>query len=164
MGAFDEIANILVPDPDKPASEEFRKQHGEDATEEQEFLKKWKWDRGEQVIMRGAFTAADHEAVENASSPSAEAQSGKKVKEVEARVGTGHIKLLERMIVDWTFAQHGRKVSVSPQSIKRLPSNYMIPLLEKCDEIAVAGMDEEAQKDFLPGANGLTKESSTMAK
>ncbi len=149
MGAFDDIPNVLVPDDtDMEAAKAFRR--------------KWKWDAHEQVILRGTFTAADHEAVQNATSPTAPTQQ-RKVTEVEARVGTGHLRLLERMIVDWTFTQNGRKVGVTPQAIRRLPANYVTPLLERCDEIAV-GMSEEEQDDFLPSANGRTPESSLLTK
>ena len=138
MGAFDVIGNVTVPDESNPdAAAKFRK--------------KWKWEPHEFVLMRGAFTAADHEAVQNATSPSAPANQGKQVK-IEARNGTGQVKMLERMIVDWNLTSNGRKVEVTPQAIRRLPSNYMIPLLEKCDEIAVS-MTEEEQEDFLPGAS-----------
>jgi hypothetical protein len=150
MGAFDEVSNILVPDDDA------------DPEGAKAFRRKWKWDAHEQVIMRGSFTAGDHEAVQNATSPASPAQQ-RKITEVEARVGSGHLKTIERMIVDWTLTANGRKVTVTPQAIRRLPSNYLTPLLEKCDEIAV-GMTEEEQEDFLPGVNGHTKANFDLVK
>ena len=162
MGAFDDIANITVPDPDKPASEEYRKKHGQAATEEDEFRKKWGWDPGEQVILKGEYLAGDHEAVQNATSPTANAKQGKN-QEVKSRIGSGHIKILERMIVGWTFTRRGHPVELTPQNIRRLPSNYMTPLLEKCDEIS-AGLTEEEQEDFLPDSNAPTKEHSQTTK
>jgi hypothetical protein len=136
MGAFDGIPNILVPndelDPD--AAKAFRK--------------KWKWDAHEMVIMRGAFSAGDQEAVGNAATKT----TGKK-NEVAYVGGTGQMKMLERMILDWTLTDHGRKVEVTPGAIRRLPANYSNPLLEMCDELATA-MTEEEQADFFGSANG----------
>jgi hypothetical protein len=164
MGAFDVIANITVPDPSGgPASAAYREKHGQEATAEQEFRAKWGWEPHEQVIMRGAFTAGDHEAVQNATSPMTPVQQGKQVTELGARMGTGQMTMLERMVLDWTFTSGGRKVEVTPDMIRRLPSTYLTPLLEKCAEIAVA-MTPEQQKAFLPSANGHTKENLQVVK
>ncbi len=162
MGAFDDIDNITVPDPEKLASEEYRAKHGEHATEEEEYRKRWKWDAGEQVILKGRYLGGDHEAVQNANSPAAKANEGKN-QEVKTRIGSGHMKLLERMIVGWTLYKRGHPVELNPKNIRRLPSNYMTPLLERIDEISV-GMTQEEQEDFLPSSNGLTKESSQISK
>jgi hypothetical protein len=144
MGAFDVVANIVIPDP-------------EDAAAAAAFRKKWKWEAHETVIIRGQFTTAMQEACENASS----AFTGKTAKSAaaEARLGSGKRKMLEMMIVDWTFAEGGRKVAVSSATIGRLPANYRKPILDACDEIA-EGMTEEEQEDFLPNANGHSSASS----
>lgn len=146
MGAFDVVGNVEVPDDNNP-------------DEAVRFRKKWKWEPHEKVIMRGTFLAADHEAVQNAMSPSTPVNQGKQVKELGSRIGSGQVEMLHRMIVDWTLSSNGRKVEVTPQAIRRLPSNYMTPLLEKCDEIA-ATLTEEEQEDFLPGVSEPTQASS----
>ncbi len=140
MGAFDSVPNITIPDPD-------------DAEASEAFRKKWGWEPHEQIIMRGTFTAGDQEAVGNATS------SANKKGKVTYQAGTGRLKLLELMIVDWTLTQNGRKVEVSRTTIKYLPSKYSTPILDKCDELAVT-MDEEEQEAFLPSASAPTQESS----
>src|SRR5258708_3258722 len=135
MGAFDVVPPMTIPDPDGgKASEAFRKAHGDDATAEQEFRAKWKWEAHEQIIIKGSFSTEDQEIMENAAS----ALKGKgNKKAVEMRTGTARRKLLEVMIVDWTLSSGGRKVPVSPQTIGKLPANYRTPVLAVCDEIAV---------------------------
>lgn len=147
MGAFDTVPNIVLPDPDKP-------------DEAAAFRKKYKWEPHEQVILRGTYSTAMQEEVENASSgiKGSGRQTG-----IDARIGSARRKLLEVMILDWTFASGGRKVEVTPQAIGRLPSNYRDPILEKIDEIAV-GMSDEEQEDFLASANGHSLGSSTEMK
>jgi hypothetical protein len=147
MGAFDEKNNVLVPD-DEASPDEAKA-----------FRKKWRWDAHEVVILKGAYEAADHESVQNASAPSMNTRE-KPPKEMGlGRTGSAHIKMLERMIVDWTLAKNGRKVEVTPASIRRLPSNYTTPLLAKIDEIST-GMSEEEQEDFLASANGHSQARS----
>lgn len=140
MGAFDVVPNIVIPDPDKPE-------------EEAAFRKKWGWERHEQVIMRGSFSAGDQEAVGNAATVT------DKKGNMSYQAGTGRLALLGRMIVDWTFTAGGRKVPVTPDAIRRLPSSYTTPLLEKCDELA-QGMTEEEQENFFASANGHISENS----
>lgn len=138
MGAFDVVKNITIPDPDNAkASEAFRK--------------KWGWEPHEQVIIRGAYTQGDQEAVGNVASSTT--KDGKLV----LQAGTGRTKLLEQMIVDWTLSQGGRKVEVTPKNIRRLPAQYSTPILEKCDELAAA-MSEEDQKNSSTSANGHSQE------
>jgi hypothetical protein len=145
MGAFDSIPNITLPDDSNTeAAAAFRK--------------KWKWDAHELVILRGSYTAADQEAVENAASAMKQMRRGKP--QLETRGGSARRVLLERMIVDWTFARNGQKVLVTKESIGELPPNYRTPILEQCDEIA-SGLSEEEQEDFLASANGHSEESST---
>ncbi|MFL5626382.1 MAG: hypothetical protein ACJ788_12390 [Ktedonobacteraceae bacterium] len=139
MGAFDVVQNITIPNPDDTAASEA-------------FRKKWGWDPHEQIIIKGSFTAADQEIMENASS----ALKGKGSKrDVELRTGTARRKLLEVMIVDWTLSSNGRKVDVTPENIGRLPANYRKPILEACDEIA-STLDEDEQEAFLPSASEPT--------
>jgi hypothetical protein len=139
MGAFDQIANIVIPnDEDPEAAKAFRK--------------RWNWEAHEVVILRGTFSAGDQEAVGNAS-----LVTDKKGGTLFA-AGTGRLKMLERMIVDWTFMQNGRKVEVTPAAIKRLPANYSKPLTDRCDELAQA-MTEEEQEDFFTSANGHSSEN-----
>jgi hypothetical protein len=135
MGAFDAVPHILVPDDerDPAAAKAFRSKYG--------------WEPHEQVILRGTFTAGMQETVSNAS-----VISDKKGK-MQMLGGTGRIKLLECMIVDWTFSSNGHKVPINAETIKRLPSRYCLPLLEKCDELAASIMDEEEQDDFFGSAN-----------
>jgi len=140
MGAFDQVANIVVPnDEGDPVGAKI-------------FRKKWGWDAHELVILRGSFSAGDQEAVGNA------ATTTDKKGNPTFQAGSGRLKLLERMIVDWTLAVNGRKVDVTPQAIRRLPANYSNPLLERCDELAQA-MTEEEQEDFFASANGHSSTS-----
>jgi hypothetical protein len=140
MGAFDQAANIVIPDDEG------------DPVGAKLFRRKWRWDQHEIVILRGVFVAGDQDAVSNAA-----LVSDKKGNAVYA-AGTGRLRMLERMIVDWTLAQNGRKVDVTPQNIKRLPTNYTQPLLDRCDELAGA-MSEEEQEVFFSSANGLSRTS-----
>lgn len=147
MGAFDTVPNITIPNPD-------------DAEASAAFRAKWKWDAHEQIIIKGQFTTADQEAMENASS----VMEGKgKNSKVAVRTGSARRKLLEIMIVDWTLTMGGHRIQPTPQAIGRLPANYRTPVLEVCDEIAMT-MDEEEQEDFLAGANEPTTASSTKTK
>ncbi len=142
MGAFDKVQNITIPNPD-------------DTKASAAFRRKWGWDAHEQIIIRGRFTAADQEAMENASS----AIKGKgKKRDVEIRQGTARRILLERMIVDWTLTQDGRPVEVTSENIGQLPATYRKPVLEAIDEIA-RFMDEDEQDDFLDGASEPTREN-----
>src|SRR6266851_2134354 len=137
MGAFDVARPITIPDDSKPE-------------EAAAFRKKWRWEAYEQITIKGAFTGVEQEAVDNASN----AIKGKgKNRDIDVRVGTARNKLLEVMIVGWTFAINGRPVEVTDRSILKLPANYRKPILEKCDEIAQT-MDEEEEEGFLPSANG----------
>lgn len=141
MGAFDVVPNITIPDPantEKAAA----------------FRKKWGWEPHETIIIRGQYITEIQEEVENASS-GLKGEGNKK--EAELRVGTSRRKLLELMIVDWTLAENGRRVTPDARSIGRLPANYRTPVLEVCDEIAT-GMTQEEQTTFLPGANGHSGE------
>lgn len=148
MGAFDDIAPIILPDPNDPEAA-------------QAFRDKWKWDAHEQVILRGSYTAADMEAVTNASVLS---NPGSKAGRMTFLGGTGRIKLMERMILNWTFARNGQTVPVSSNTIRQLPANYQTPILEKCDELAQLALDtEESQQDFLTSANGHTEDNFGQA-
>lgn len=145
MAAFDLIPHVHVPD-DEGNPEAARA-----------FRKRWGWEPHEVVIIRGTFTAGMQEDVGNAST-----RIDKKGN-AELLGGTGRRKLLEVMIVDWTLTESGRKVSVTPDSIKRLPANYSTPLLARCDEIAAA-MNEEEQNDFFDTVNGHSPENSAAMK
>ena len=145
MGAFDQAPNITVPD------------DGADAVVAAAFRQKWGWEQHEVVIMRGAYTAGDLEAVGNAS------LTLDKQKNPVFSTGTGRLRLLERMIVGWTLKAGGRDVPVTFDAIRRLPANYTTPLLEKCDDLA-GGKTEEEQADFFISANGHSKESSAQEK
>lgn len=134
MGAFDEKAPIILPDPSDPI-------------EAAKFRKKWSWEEHEQVLIKGIIDVSDQEYVTNLT-----AKSGKKG-EVELQAGTGRYALLDRMILNWTLLQNGQRVPVNKQNIRRLPANYANPILEAIDNIA-AGMTEEEQEDFLPSVNG----------
>lgn len=141
MGAFDVVGNITLPDPT-------------DLEKEAAFRRKYHWEAHEMVILKGQFTGADQEALENVSSTFA---NKKKIQETgqaaEMQVGTARIELLWRVILDWTFSSNGRKVAVSPDAIRRLPPHYFNPILEACDAIA-KGMTEDEQETFLPSVNG----------
>jgi len=143
MGAFDAAPNITLPDDSNP----------EEATK---FRKKWGWEAHEVVILKGVYTTADQELVENAGGGlKGEGRKGKP----DVRIGSSRAKLLEVMIRDWTFTMNGRKQEVSKNAIAHLPSNYRTPILERIDDIAEP-MSEEEQEDFLHSSNGHTKESS----
>lgn len=144
MGAFDLVPNKVIPDPD-------------DTEGAVAFREKWRWEAHEQVIMRGSLTAGDQETIGNG------ATITDKKGQMTYMGGTGKMKMLECMIVDWTFAVDGRKVEVSPRNIRRLPANYWQPLLEYCDELAVT-MEEDEQMDFFGSANGHSSANSAGMK
>src|SRR5215469_6875566 len=127
MGAFDIVSNIVIPDDSNP-------------DEAAAFRKRWKWEAHEQVIIKGAYTAADQEKVENAAATVKRGEKNRR--EMDLQSGTARRMLLETMIVDWTFARDGRKVSVSRETIGLLPAHYRTPILEKIDELT-EGMSEE---------------------
>ena len=143
MGAFDATPNILLPDDNN-------------AEEAAKFRAKWRWEAHEIVILKGSYTTADQEMVENAGGGLR--GSGKK-RDMDIQIGSSRRKLLEVMIRDWTFTMNGRKQEVSTRAIANLPSNYRTPILETIDEIA-APMSEEEQEDFLASSNGHTTENS----
>ncbi len=142
MGAFDDVANIVIPDPS-------------DAEAAALFRRKWRWEAHEQALIKGTVTVADQEYVTNQYG-----QSGKKGN-VEVQMGKGRFALLDRMIQDWTFVQNGQKVPVNYSNIRRLPANYSNAILEVIDGLATA-MTEEEQEAFLDSANGHTVESSSL--
>lgn len=144
MGAFDEVSPVIIPNPDNPEMAEA-------------FRKKWKWDAHEQCIIRGSYTAAAMEAVTNATLHS-EMGSGKK-NNITLQSGTGRIKLIECMVIRWTFAKNGQVVPINAHSIRQLPYNYQTPILEVCDDLAKDMLSEEEQSDFLNSANGLISTS-----
>lgn len=148
MGAFDDVSTITIPDPNDPKKAE-------------EFRKKWKWEAHEQVILRGSYTAAHMESVTNASVTS---NLAKKNADIKLASGTGKIKLMEVMIVGWTLMRNGQPVEVTPSAIRQLPSNYRIPILEVCDELAGENMDEEEQERFLTLSNGHIGDNSKLEK
>jgi hypothetical protein len=144
MGAFDDISNITLPDPGQPE-------------EAAAFRKKNKWEPHEQVILKGAYTIHEQEIVGNGSSVT-DPKKG-----VTFQMGTGRVKLMQVMIVGWTFTRNGQPIPVSVESIRRLPVNYSSPILEKCDELAQT-MTEEEQTDFFPGVNGHIGDDSIETK
>lgn len=143
MGAFDDTGTVVVPDPESP----------EDAAA---FRKRWKWEAHEQVILKGTYTTADQESVENASSGMK--GTGKQAA-LDVRLGSSRRRLLEVMILDWTLARNGMKVEVTKEAIGRLPANYRDPILSAIDTIA-SGMSEDEQQLFTSGANGHTRANS----
>ena len=144
MGAFDDVAPILLPDPTDPVAESA-------------FRKKWRWDAHEQVVLRGAYTAADQEHVTNAS------VAMTKKGDTTMHAGTGRTVLMDRMILDWTFVRNGIKVPKTRDAIGRLPANYTVPILAAIDKLSSA-MSEEEQEDFFGSANGHSSDSSEEMK
>ncbi len=144
MGAFDEVANITLPDPD-------------DAEKSAAFRKKWGWDPHEQVIIRGSYTAGDQEIITNAS------VGILKKGDTQFQAGTARTQLLNRMILDWTFKRNGVKVPKTLENVKRLTANYTTPILEVCDRLAT-GMTEEEQEDFFDSANGHSSDDSEKVR
>ena len=146
MGAFDKAPpNIQIPDDsDSHAAAAFRK--------------RWKWEPHELVLMRSIFTAGDTEVLRNTAVSVKE-----KTNDLEASSGTASLRLLHRMIVDWTFTIGSQKAPITMENIRRLPSNYVTPLLEICDKLAV-GMTQEEQEDFFSSANGHSEENSIEMK
>ena len=138
MGAFDKVKNIVIPDDEQPA-------------EAAAFRKKWGWDAGEQVVVRGKFTAGIQEDIGNIATQMDE--DGKPF----MVTGTARLSMMEHMIVSWSFTQNGHPVPVSLDAIRELGAEYQTPILEKIDELAKKGMSKEAQKRFLPSASGHTK-------
>lgn len=143
MGAFDDRANITIPDPIDP----------EIAAR---FRKTWGWDPHEQVMIKGIVTVADQEYVSNRYVRSA------KNGDMEMQAGTGRYALLDRMILDWTFLRNNQKMPVSPHSIRQLPVNYSNPILERIDQLS-ATMTEQDQDDFLNSANEHISENSELS-
>lgn len=141
MGAFDDVTPVVIPNPDNPQ-------------EANDFRKKWKWDNNEQVTIRGSYTAAAMEAVTNATVHS-DMGSGKK-NNITLQSGTGRIKLIECMVVRWTFSKNGQIVPINTHTIRQLPYNYQTPILEVCDKLAEEIMSEDKQEDFLNSVSGLT--------
>ena len=159
MGAFDRAKEILVPNDDSSelASEEYLKKHP-GATAAQEFREKWGWEPHEQITLRGKLTAGMQEEITNAS-------SGVGPDNTFALLsGSGRNVMLEQMIVRWTLARNGNVVDVNLDTIRELPTEYTIPLLEICDKLATRVMNEEQQKSFLPSANGHTKTNLGVVK
>jgi len=146
MGAFDVIPNIVLPNPDKPE-------------ESAAFRAKWRWEPHEQIIIKGQFTAGDQEAMSNVANSVKKNGDDPDDAEMEMHTGSARLKLLELMIVDWTLAQNGRKVTVTPAMIKRLPTNYAVPVLEICDRMA-AGLSPKEKKALPSSANGHLRENS----
>lgn len=142
MGAFDEAPDILIPDDSDPVAAAA-------------FRKRWKWEPHEQVTIRGTYSAADQELIENASAGIK--RDGKK-RDLELHSGTARRKLLELMIKNWTFAKNGVPVPVNRETIGKLPPNYRNPILERIDEIT-EGMSEEEQEDFLVSASEPSEEN-----
>lgn len=147
MGAFDAIPNILVPDDegDPKGATAFRKRYG--------------WEPYEVVVLKGTFTAGMQETIGNAMT------AVDKKGNTTMNGGTGRLKLLECMIVDWTFTMGpgGPKVPIRADTIARLPANYSNPLLDRCDELA-ATMTEEEQEDFFGDVSEPLPESYPEAK
>jgi hypothetical protein len=146
MGAFDVIPNITLPDPDKPE-------------EEKAFRAKWRWEAHEQVILKGVFTAGDQEAMTNVANSVKKIGDDPDDAEVEVLSGSARLKLLELMIVDWTLRDGNRKAKVGLAMIKRLPTNYTVPILEVCDRMA-AGLSKKEKKSLPTSANGHSPETS----
>jgi hypothetical protein len=136
MGAFDDVAPIII-----PRSDDERRA--------------WGWEAHEQVILKGSITVGDQEYVTNRYGK----VDGKGNTEVQ--MGTGRYALLDRMIVSWTFQYNGQPVMLSPANIKRLPAHYSNHILEVIDSIADP-MKVQAQEDFLDSVNGPTVESSSL--
>lgn len=148
MGAFDDVGTIILPDPN-------------DLEKSEAFRKKWGWDAHEQIILHGVYDAGQMEVVTNASVTS---NLAKKNPDVKLASGTGKIKLMEVMIVDWTLTRNGQRLPLTPQTIRKLPSRYQIPILKAIDEITGENMDEEEQEAFLISANGHTEDNSNLEK
>lgn len=142
MGAFDDVDNIVLPDPnDSVAADAFRKQ--------------WGWELHEQVMLRGTVTVADQKFITNAYLQST------KGGDAQMRAGDGRYALLNRMIISWSFTRNGQQIPLTPANIDKLPANYSNPILERLDKLAAA-MNEQEQQDFLTSANGHTVESSNL--
>lgn len=147
MGAFDQIIpNIIVPndDTDPQAAAAFRK--------------KWGWEPYEIVILRGVLTAGDTEALTNAS-----VSMGEDGRSPVASAGTGQTLLLVRLITDWTLRMGAQKAPITLENVRRLPGNYVTPLLEISNRLSL-GMTQNEQKDFFSSVNGHTSENSGEMK
>lgn len=140
MGAFDAKQPIVIPNPNNP----------EQAAA---FREKWGWEPHEQVILRGVYTAGHMAAVQNASVHS-DIGSDQASSRITLATGDGRLKLMECLIIGWTFKQGGQDVPVSIHAISQLPYHYMQPILEECDKISGTTLNQEQQKSFLTSANG----------
>jgi hypothetical protein len=136
MGAFDNVENILIPNP-------------EDA---ETFRARWHWEENESVLIKGTITVSDQEYVTNHYGNASKSGS------IELKMGNGRFAILDKMIIDWTFVQNGQKVPVTPQNIRRLPANYSNPILEEIDKLTQR-MTVVEQEDFLNSANEHTVDS-----
>lgn len=139
MGAFDDVPDITI-----PRSEEERIE--------------WGWEPHERVVLKGRLDVADQKFTANKMSKI------NKKGDIETQVGTGRFGLLERMILSWTFKYRGQDVLLNTQAIDRLPSSYSNRILSVIDEIAIGGMNEEEQSNFLPSANGHTSVDSDLVR
>jgi hypothetical protein len=130
MGAFDDVAPIILPRSDEERT-------------------KWGWEAHETVILKGQLDVSDQEYVAN--------RYGKADKKgnVEIAMGTGRYALLHRMIKSWTFMYNGKPVELSVSNINRLPASYSNPILSVIDELSQT-MTEEEEDDFLPSASEST--------
>ena len=145
VGAFDRAKDILVPNDEKPE-------------EAKAFREKWGWEPHEQITLRGKLTAGMQEEITNAVSGIGPDNT------FTLHSGSGRNVMLEQMIVRWTLARNGNVVDVNLDTIRELPTEYTIPLLEICDKLATRVMNEEQQKSFLPSANGHTKTNLGVVK
>lgn len=144
MGAFDDVDQIILPDPSSPeAAAAFRR--------------KWGWDEHEQVLLKGTITVADQKYISN------EYLKSSKNGDMQMQAGNGRYALLNRMIVNWSFTRNGTQIPLTPANIDRLPANYSNPILERLDQLS-ATMTEEEQEDFLLSANGHSEVSSDLVK
>jgi hypothetical protein len=134
MGAFDEVPPIRLPDDSNPeAAKAFRK--------------KWRWDEHESVLLKSYATVADQEYVHDL------AMTSDKKGEIIMHSSQFRYAMLDRLILDWNLLRNGTKMPLSKESIRKLPSNYSLPILERIDALA-GEMKEEEQQAFLTSPNG----------
>lgn len=144
MGAFDDVDNITLPDPNDPvAAEAFRKE--------------WGWEAHEQVLLKGTATVADQKYVSN------EYMKSAKNGDLIMQAGDGRYAMLHRMIIGWSFTRNGQQLPLNAVNIDRLPSYYSTPILERIDQMAKP-MAEKEQKDFLDSVNGHIEVDSSLVK
>ena len=115
------------------------------------------WEPWEGVTIKAKMSLADEEFVNNHMAKLTDPKK-KNPMDQNLLIGTTKRKLLERMIVSWTFTDANKNpVLVTPETIADLDKGYADFIYEEINK-RNPSMSEEEQQDFFPDANGSTPE------